>query len=164
VKVQDGQTFLSLYLNPGVVEFADGAHCDGDGETQWLGKSRDLGQVPTPTAVADLMAEWVMSAQPKEVLDPAAGLGALLAACGRLDPTVNLVGVELDAGTMQAAKKTAPPRTKLVLADYLFSDAGQFRGIIANPPPSGTTKASCRPSSVTRCSARNSGRLIAVPI
>lgn len=134
MKVQDGQTFLSLYLDPGVVEIADGAHCDEDRVVEWKGKSRDLGQVPTPAAIADLMAEWVMSAKPKAVLDPAAGLGALLAACGRLDPGVNLVGVELDAPTMQAAKKTAPPRTKLVLADYLFSEAGQFQGIIANPP------------------------------
>ncbi len=80
------------------------------------------------------MAKWVMSARPEAVLDPAAGFGALLAACARHDSKAKLVGVELDEQTMRAAKKTAPPRTKLVLADYLFSESGRFQGIIANPP------------------------------
>jgi len=76
----------------------------------------------------------VMSASPAAVLDPAAGFGGLLAACRQIDGRVQLVGVERDAETFQRAKATAPRGAKLVLADYLKSDAGVFDGIIANPP------------------------------
>src|SRR2546426_8390029 len=75
-----------------------------------------------------------MSAKPKAVLDPAAGLGGLLAACRQFNRRVELVGVERDAETLQRAKATSPRGTKLILADYLKSDAGLFDGIIANPP------------------------------
>lgn len=80
------------------------------------------------------MARWVMSAKPRTVLDPAAGLGGLLAACRKLNRHAALVGVERDTETLQRAKATAPRGTKLILADYLKSDAGLFDGIIANPP------------------------------
>ena len=42
--------------------------------------------------------------------------------------------MERDAETLQRAKATAPRDTKLILADYLKSEAGLFDGIIANPP------------------------------
>ena len=93
-----------------------------------------MGQVATPEPVAALMAKWVMSAKPRTVLDPAAGLGGLLAACRQIDGNVKLVGVERDVETLQRAKTTAPRGAKLILADYLKSDAGLFDGIIANPP------------------------------
>jgi adenine-specific DNA-methyltransferase len=96
--------------------------------------TRTLGQVPTPGPVAALMARWVISTRPAAVLDPAAGLGALLHACRDASGTPQLVGVERDAGTLQQAMRAAPPGTKLILADYLFSESGMFQGIIANPP------------------------------
>jgi len=80
------------------------------------------------------MAKWVMSAKPRVVLDPAAGLGGLLAACRQFNQRVELVGAERDTETLQRAKTSAPRGTKLILADYLKSDAGLFDGIIANPP------------------------------
>src|SRR5260221_5443403 len=52
----------------------------------------------------------------------------------RSDARVQLVGVERDMDTLQRAKKAAPRGAKLILADYLKSDAGLFDGIIANPP------------------------------
>jgi adenine-specific DNA-methyltransferase len=80
------------------------------------------------------MARWVMSAKPEIVLDPAAGLGNLLHACADIRDGVKLVAVERDEDTFQQAKRTAPHGTKLILADYLFAESGQFTGIIANPP------------------------------
>lgn len=131
VKLQEGQTFLSLYLDPGSVEYAEGG---AGGDEKWLRETKKLGQVPTPALVAALMARWVMSARPDAVLDPAAGLGVLLDACARADRDVKLVGVEMDAATFCQAKQAAPQGTKLILADYLFSESGAFAGIIANPP------------------------------
>lgn len=58
----------------------------------------------------------------------------LLHACKDRDSNAKLVGVERDSTTLQQAKDTAPRGTKLILADYLFAEAGQFEGIIANPP------------------------------
>src|SRR2546426_2634865 len=75
-----------------------------------------------------------MSAKPKAVLDPAAGLGGLLASCRQFNRRAELVRVERDAETLQRAKATSPRGTKLILADYLKSEAGLFDGIIANPP------------------------------
>ncbi len=68
------------------------------------------------------------------MLDPAAGLGSLLHECHRLDHDAKFVGVERDSETLLQARSAAPRGTKLVLADYLLSDTGQFQGIIANPP------------------------------
>jgi adenine-specific DNA-methyltransferase len=100
----------------------------------WPRETKRLGQVATPEPVALLMAAWVLSGNPRTVLDPAAGPGGLLAACHQLAPNVPLVGVERDAETWQRAKTTAPRGTRLILADYLKADTGLFEGIIANPP------------------------------
>lgn len=134
MKLQEGQTFLSLYLDSGRIDFADGNGESTNSDEVWSRETKRLGQVPTPPAVASLMARWVTSARPQTVLDPAAGLGNLLHACSELHSGAKLVGVERDDNTFKQAKRTAPAGTKLILADYLFADAGQFPGIIANPP------------------------------
>src|SRR5438552_4302 len=134
MKLRDTQTFLSLYHEPNVVEVATGETDSVASAGSWQRETKQLGQVSTPEPVAALMATWVMSAKPNTVLDPAAGLGGLLVACRQLNGRVQLVGVERDTETLQRAKATAPRGTKLILADYLKSDAGLFDGIIANPP------------------------------
>src|SRR5438093_9261171 len=134
MKLRDNQTFLSLYYEPNAVEVATG---DADlfaSVESWQRETKQLGQVATPEPIAALMAKWVMAVRPRTVLDPAAGLGGLLAACRKLNGQTALVGVERDPDTLQRAKTTAPPGTKLILADYLKSEAGFFDGIIANPP------------------------------
>ena len=100
----------------------------------WQRETKQLGQVATPEPIAKLMAEWVMSAKPHIVLDPAAGLGGLLAACRQFNPCVELFGAERDAETLRRAKTSAPRGTKLILADFFKSDTGLFDGIFANPP------------------------------
>lgn len=134
MKLRDNQTFLSLYYEPNAVEIATGEGDAFASAEAWPRETKQLGQVATPEPVAALMAGWVMSAKPRTVLDPAAGLGGLLAACRKLDRQAALVGVERDTETLQRAKASAPRGTKLILADYLKSDTGRFDGIIANPP------------------------------
>ncbi len=134
MKVKSSQSFLSLYYEPGAVEVATGELRGDAGVDAWNRNSKSLGQVETPRPVAELMARWVMSTKPTSVLDPAAGLGALLDACRRECDSAQLVGVERDAETLRRAKAQAPRGTKLILADYLLADAGLFEGIIANPP------------------------------
>lgn len=134
MKLEEGQTYLSLYLDPGRVEYAAGCAAGAASPQEWARETKRLGQVPTPPVVASLMARWVMSAKPEVVLDPAAGLGNLLHACADIHNGVKLVAVERDEDTFRHAKRTAPHGTKLILADYLFAESGQFTGIIANPP------------------------------
>jgi adenine-specific DNA-methyltransferase len=134
MKVKSSQSFLSLYYEPGAVEVATGELRGNTGLEAWNRNTKALGQVETPRPVAELMARWVMSTKPSSVLDPAAGLGTLLDACRRECGKAQLVGVERDAETLRRAKMQAPRGTKLILADYLLSDAGLFEGIIANPP------------------------------
>ncbi len=132
--LRDSQTFLSLYCGPNAVEIATGGADSFKAAETWQRETKQLGQVATPAPIAKLMAKWVMSGMPKTVLDPAAGLGGLLAECCEINPRVVLVGVEQDTDTLQRAKASAPRGAKLILADYLKSDAGLFDGIIANPP------------------------------
>ena len=134
MKIRDNQTFMSLYYEPNAVEVATGEADLAASVESWQRETKQLGQVATPEPVARLMPNWVMSAKPGTVLDPAAGLGGLLAACRQFDEHVKLVGAERDTATLQRAKTSAPRGTKLILADYLKSDAGLFDGIIANPP------------------------------
>ncbi len=134
MRLRDNQTFMSLYYEPNSVEVATGGADLVESVESWQRETRQLGQVATPEPIAKLMANWVMSAKPGTVLDPAAGLGGLLAACRRFNKRVELVGAERDVETLQRAKTTAPRGTKLILSDYLKSDAGLFDGIIANPP------------------------------
>jgi len=134
MRLRDNQTFLSLYYDPNAVEIATGVADSFESAKAWQRETRHLGQVVTPEPIARLMAKWVMSAEPRTVLDPAAGLGGLLAACREINPQSALAGVERDTETFQRAIATAPRGAKLILADYLKSDAGLFDAIIANPP------------------------------
>ena len=98
------------------------------------GSAKSLGQVFTPPAIAEVLARWVVSKNPKTILDPAAGLGHLLRHCWLLHPSAQYLGIERDQQTFKEAVHCAPLKTKLICGDYLKSDAGLFEGIIANPP------------------------------
>ncbi len=134
MKLRDNQTFMSLYYEPNAFEIATGETNSFASVKSWQRETKQLGQVATPEPIANLMAKWVMSAKPQTVLDPAAGLGGLLAVCRQFNRHVELVGVECDSETLQRAKTAAPRGTKLILADYLKSEVCLFDGIIANPP------------------------------
>lgn len=133
MRVNEGQSFLDLYYEPGAVEIASGDvhHAIFGGRGADV---RNSGQVSTPDDIANAMAQWVMSPNPQEVLDPAAGFGHLLHACRRVNPSFKAVGIESDQDVFKTALGTAPKGTKLVLSDYLRNCPGLFRGIIANPP------------------------------
>lgn len=133
MRVNEGQTFLDLYYKPGEVEYSTGTakHFLFDGRGLDV---RNSGQVSTPVEIADAMAAWVMEKKPSEILDPAAGFGHLLHACRRIEPEIKAVGIESDAKVFKIALETAPPKTKMILCDYLRSSPGLYQGIIANPP------------------------------
>lgn len=133
MRVRENQKFFSLYHETAREITASGDVPEGVLDP-WGDGDRTLGQVETPPAMAEVMARWVLSGRPARVLDPAVGPGELLVACRRLDPETELVGMDRDAGTLERARGRAPRGTRLLLADYLRADVGQFDGIIANPP------------------------------
>src|ERR1051325_1352563 len=91
MKLRDNQTFMSLYYEPNAVEVATGEADLVASVRSWQRETKQLGQVATPEPIARLMAKWVMSAKPRTVLDPAAGLGGWLAACRQINQRVELV-------------------------------------------------------------------------
>jgi adenine-specific DNA-methyltransferase len=97
-------------------------------------KIRELGQVATPSLLANALARWVASASPAEILDPALGLGNLLHACHSLVPSAKLEGIEIDPDIVLQARHTAPMGTGIFCGNYLRMRVRPRSAIIANPP------------------------------
>ena len=117
-----------------------------------------LGQYPTPLAVAQLMASLlpVTSGQPMRLLDPGIGMGALsLAVLERHQGEVQLFGYDVDAGALSFAKQNlqqvalaAPASIRMLLhhADYLTAESPSrpYSHCIINPPYKKLAKADPR--------------------
>ena len=97
-------------------------------------KIKKLGQVFTPQEIANILAIWTLSNNPKQVLDPSVGTGNLLTACHNIDKNVKLYGVELDSDLFEIAKSSTPKGTLLCNANFLTAKLGFFDSIISNPP------------------------------
>ena len=122
-----------------------------------LPTAREMGAVYTPTRLASWVAARLITHLPDEysarphVLDPACGDGALLRAVGAHLPQSRLIGVDLDAASLEAARALSPIEPTLIHADAL-APAGRARhsatrwaahfkkigarvdAVIANPP------------------------------
>jgi SAM-dependent methyltransferase len=96
----------------------------------------------TPPALAALLVEQAVLAaagegrRPLRVLDPACGDGRLLAAAAALDPDVDieLVGMEVDAATVDVARRAVPEARILVGDGRTLDPGGLFDVVIGNPP------------------------------
>ena len=101
---------------------------------------RTKGQVWTPSWVADAMAVILRSKLTGEILDPAVGPGALLAACKRLSESdLKVTAFEIDesvlAGDHSETEFAKSSISNLFIESFLedFSEK-KFSAIIANPP------------------------------
>jgi SAM-dependent methyltransferase len=133
--------------------------------------ARDLGDFPTPHAVAAILARETLrdaahGGEPPSVLDPACGEGALLLAAGALlqhhgadTAGRSLTGVEIDPGRAAGARRALVANglggARVVQADALLRpaplrDAG-FDVVIGNPPfLSPTAQRGALPASLRR--------------
>ena len=136
MKLRDRQSFLSLYYEPNAVEVATGEADSFASAGSWQRETKQLGQVATPEPVAALMARWVMAVRPSAVLDPAAGLGGLLAACHQLNREVAMVGVDRDTETLKLAKATAPRSQCRDHSVQRLPEPGAIRLALRHFPPS----------------------------
>ena len=51
-------------------------------------RRKSLGQFFTPPAIAELMCDWALAGEPRNLLDPAVGPGVLVRAAPELDPVL----------------------------------------------------------------------------
>lgn len=99
-----------------------------------LAHRKKFGQFFTPDAVADFMCQWILGRieQPKQVLDPAFGLGSFLEAVRRRTDTVRFVGYDIDQHVLRRAP--TDPNARICLGDYLDSWGKKYDAIVCNPP------------------------------
>lgn len=95
------------------------------------------GQHFTPPVAADLLVQLALEATDgpvRRILDPACGDGALLDACQRRLPGVDLVGYDIDPIAAERARERVPAAT-IHVADALAAvPAGAFDMVVMNPP------------------------------
>ncbi len=100
-----------------------------------------LGQVPTPTDVAQAMARWVLAApqRPRTLLEPGAGACAFTRAALALVPHLAATVVERDRTALDAPGAPAAPEgaPESIIGDFLLTRAlkgRRFDAILCNPP------------------------------
>lgn len=92
---------------------------------------KELGQVFTPSNIAELMASFFQDRTYREILDPAAGTGALLDACHNiLSGRKKLKAVEIDNDLIEELSN----KRFDVLCMNFFDYKQKVDGIIMNPP------------------------------
>lgn len=98
-------------------------------------RRRKFGQVFTPPQIAALMADWVLEKQPKTVMDPAFGAGALASACLQRSRTIRFFGYEIDPVVLEEVPPAVAKLAIVELTDFLSVPSSKtFDAIIANPP------------------------------
>lgn len=98
---------------------------------------KDLGQFFTPQSVARIMTQWVMSEKPKNILDPAFGLGVFYDEVlkSKPDNRIQFIGYEIDKNIISYLNGIETKENlTLCNSDYLVAEPSKFDGIICNPP------------------------------
>ncbi|PKO60212.1 MAG: hypothetical protein CVU24_13630 [Betaproteobacteria bacterium HGW-Betaproteobacteria-18] len=97
---------------------------------------RAAGQFFTPRWIASGMASWVISKNPKCIIDPAFGFGILLDECVRQGYSGKLVGYELDAEVIKRWRNTFDAVSSIDLKGLDFLECGDepIDAAIVNPP------------------------------
>lgn len=97
---------------------------------------KKMGQFFTPRPVADLMVSWILKSNPREILDPAFGLGvffdafkSMIGKCG-----VRYRGFEIDRDLLKFVDMDQESNLKVDAQDYLQAEGKTFDAIVCNPP------------------------------
>lgn len=96
-----------------------------------------FGQFFTPTEIAQSMASWINTIDPKIVLDPAVGTGMLLNEFHSLNQVAEMRGIDLDPSPMRYAMDRLPNgnKARLQVADFLLlNETESVDAITCNPP------------------------------
>jgi adenine-specific DNA-methyltransferase len=124
-----------------------------------------LGQVLTPPKIALEMATALLQDRPAEpltILDPCVGPGTFfdaLLSTGRLRPSDQLVGVDVDPKMIDEARRIAGVETHV--ADFLsWNDDRRFDAAILNPPYVRQEWLDDKPTLIARLEAETGARIL----
>lgn len=102
---------------------------------------RGRGQFWTPPAIVSPMMDWALAAKATRFVDPGCGSGRFSAATARMDPTLDIVAVDLDPlpclMTRAALAVIGAKSARVICGDYLTVSIPQHAGRTAwvgNPP------------------------------
>lgn len=98
---------------------------------------RRYAQFFTPPKIATLMAEWAVLPDTETLLDPAAGLGALIRAAHARKPNLQVTAFEKDPNILRAFSETYSQQNlpEIVRGDFLTYDfSSRFDAVLMNPP------------------------------
>jgi len=97
---------------------------------------KKMGQFFTPRPVADLMMSWILKSNPREILDPAFGLGvffdAFKSVLGARD--ICYQGIEIDPNLLKHLDLGQESHLRVDVQDYLRAECKTFDAIVCNPP------------------------------
>ena len=98
-------------------------------------KKKELGQFFTEPTIARFMVKWVLENNPRNVLDPAVGMGAFTQVVAEAHPNIDITACEIDPEMITNFKDENNYPCTLFEQDYLscFFDK-KFDAIICNPP------------------------------
>lgn len=90
----------------------------------------------TPPSVAKIMCDWIMSINPKEILDPAVGIGVFPATLKENKNNLKFTALDIDESIISYAKSIIyNSDVNFITKDFLeWDDNIEFDAIIANPP------------------------------
>jgi len=102
----------------------------------FLSHRKEYGQFFTPTAVARMMAKWVIQERPRTILDPAFGFGIFYEAIKvvETDDHFSFVGYEIDGHLLDFLAFPPKDNLRVIHGDYLESEIEYYDAIICNPP------------------------------
>lgn len=95
-------------------------------------KVKKLGQFFTPEAIAVFMKRWVLSNEPKTILDPAVGNGVFLTGVGA---DIKKVGYDIDPDIIAFFRQNGHMDYEIRIEDFLIDHWDEkYDSIICNPP------------------------------
>lgn len=98
------------------------------------GHRKALGQFFTPPRVAALMADWIATTNPSEIVDPALGTGILTRAALKRCPGSSVTAFEVDDSILRYADVGVPERVHVRLENFLYAGFDPCDAIMMNPP------------------------------
>jgi len=93
-------------------------------------KDKNIGQVFTPSNIAELMAKLLVKFEPEKILDPSVGKGALIKAVDSIYQPKQLIGYDIEQEFISDLKKE---KYNVRNIDFFDTDH-KYDGIIMNPP------------------------------
>lgn len=96
---------------------------------------RKKAQFFTPENIAEIMADWVLGASPKSILDPAVGTGILLRTVAKRQFIEEIVAFDVDLKCLAFASESLPKHCIINHSDFMSPKGIKtFDAVIANPP------------------------------